>query len=64
MFIPVLPNSLIDFVCSPLPYIIGINPSLIKELDSMEMEDALVIDLEKKKFVMKVRYTMYHNYVL
>ena len=39
VFIPVLPTSLIDFVCSPLPYIIGINPSCIKQLDELEMEE-------------------------
>ena len=54
VFIPVLPSSLIDFVCSPLPYIIGISPSTIKQLDTMEMDEAVVIDLEKKKFFMKV----------
>ena len=55
VFIPVLPSSLIDFVCSPLPYIIGINPSCIKQIETMEtMEEALIVDLEKKKFVRKV----------
>ena len=42
VFIPVLPTSLIDFVCSPLPYIIGINPSCIKQLDELEMEEVRV----------------------
>ena len=36
VFIPVLPSNLIDFVCSPLPYLIGMNPSCLKQLDSME----------------------------
>lgn len=42
VFIPVLPTSLIDFVCSPLPYIIGINPSCLKQLDDLEMEEVCV----------------------
>ena len=61
VFIPVLPGSLIDFVCSPLPYIIGINPSCIKQIETMEtMEEALIVDLEKKKFVRKVTYIHIH----
>lgn len=37
-FIPVLPNSLIDFCGSPLPFIIGINPSMAKKLDKLDIE--------------------------
>ena len=60
VFIPVLPGSLIDFFCSPLPYIIGINPSCIKQIETMEtMEEALIVDLEKKKFVRKVMNDFY-----
>ena len=55
VFIPVLPSSLIDFVCSPLPYIIGISPACIKQIDTMEtMEEAVIIDLDKKKFIRQV----------
>jgi len=54
VFIPVLPTSLIDFVCSPLPYMMGIHPSCIKHLEDLEMEEAVVVDLEKKKFVRKI----------
>ena len=39
----------------PLPYIIDINPSCIKQIETMEtMEEALIVDLEKKKFIRKV----------
>jgi hypothetical protein len=55
VFIPILPGALIDFCCSPLPYIIGMNPSLIPSLDQMDtMEEALVVDLDKKKFAKKI----------
>ena len=36
VFIPVLPGALIDFCCSPLPYLMGMHPSLIPALDEME----------------------------
>ena len=58
MFIPVLPSSLIDFVCSPLPYIIGLNPASCKQFDDMEMEEAVIINLDKGKFLKKVRACM------
>ena len=37
-FIPVLPSGLIDFCCSPMPFIMGINPSMVKQLDHLEIE--------------------------
>ncbi|XP_003388654.1 PREDICTED: DENN domain-containing protein 2A-like [Amphimedon queenslandica] len=54
-FIPVLPDELIDFCGSPLPCIFGISPSMVKKLDHLEieMEEALVVDLDKRKFVRK-----------
>ena len=64
VFIPVLPSGLIDFVCSPLPYIIGINPSCIKQIETMEtMEEALIVDLEKKKFVRKVKLKLSYLHI-
>ena len=57
----VLPSGLIDFVCSPLPYIIGINPSCIKQIETMEtMEETLIVDLEKK-FIRKVHENKYYS---
>lgn len=49
-----LPSSLIDFVCSPLPYIIGINPASCQRFDDMDMDEAVVIHLDKGKFLKKV----------
>ena len=61
VFIPILPSGLIDFVCSPLPYIIGINPSCIKQIETMEtMEETLIVDLEKK-FIRKVHENKYYS---
>ena len=37
-FIPVLPSSLIDFCCSPMPFIIGINPDMAKQLDHLDLQ--------------------------
>ena len=36
VFIPVLPGALIDFCCSPLPYLMGMSPTLIPALDEMD----------------------------
>ena len=42
IFIPVLPNKLIDFCCSPLPYILGILPQNLPLLEDMDMEEVRV----------------------
>ncbi|KAK3598780.1 hypothetical protein CHS0354_020893 [Potamilus streckersoni] len=47
-FIPVLPSQMIDVVCSPVPYIIGITSSQLQKALSLPIEELLVVDLDKK----------------
>ncbi|XP_075921520.1 DENN domain-containing protein 2B-like isoform X2 [Petromyzon marinus] len=53
-YIPVLPPSLIDTVCSPTPFIMGLQSSSLGLLDGQPMEEVLLVDLCKKKFLKKV----------
>jgi len=56
IFIPVLPQSLIDYVCSPVPFVIGVlsnHKAYIEELrqDGQMEEDVLKVDLDTGKII-------------
>ncbi|XP_060565637.1 uncharacterized protein LOC132724716 isoform X2 [Ruditapes philippinarum] len=51
-FIPVLPSDMIDVVCSPTPYIIGITASLLPKLTDLPIdENVLIVDIDKRSFI-------------
>ncbi|XP_071954866.1 uncharacterized protein [Antedon mediterranea] len=50
VYIPILPEKLIDMVCSPTPYIVGMLSIGIPKLDELPLDEALVIDLDARDF--------------
>ncbi|XP_033117136.1 DENN domain-containing protein 2A-like isoform X2 [Anneissia japonica] len=50
VYIPILPEKLIDMVCSPTPYIIGMLSIGIPKLDDLPLDEVLVIDLDSRDF--------------
>ncbi|KAL0478267.1 hypothetical protein AKO1_008526, partial [Acrasis kona] len=49
VFIPVLPKSLIDYVCSPVPFVVGVLSIHKSIVDTMPMEEVLFVDLDHDK---------------
>lgn len=49
MFIPVLPRSLLDYVCSPVPFVVGVLSIYRKIVDTMPMEEVIYVDLDADK---------------
>lgn len=49
IFVPVLPNSIIETVLSPSPFIVGIHSSLMKNLPKDGIESHLLIDIDNEK---------------
>ncbi|XP_013420108.1 DENN domain-containing protein 1A isoform X2 [Lingula anatina] len=47
LYIPVLPEHLLDYVSAPMPYLIGIHASLMEKARKMELGDAVVLDADK-----------------
>ncbi|CAH1787403.1 unnamed protein product [Owenia fusiformis] len=45
-FIPVLPSALIDIVCSPTPYIIGVLSDCVPQLEGLPMDEVLIVNLD------------------
>ncbi|XP_041090278.1 DENN domain-containing protein 1A-like isoform X3 [Polyodon spathula] len=46
VYIPVLPQHLIDYCCAPMPYLIGVHSSLMERVKSMALEDVVVLNVD------------------
>uniref|UniRef100_A0A9L0I9L8 DENN domain containing 2C n=1 Tax=Equus asinus TaxID=9793 RepID=A0A9L0I9L8_EQUAS len=53
-YIPVLPASMIDIVCSPTPFLIGILSCSLPQLQELPIEEVLIVDLCADKFLQEV----------
>jgi len=49
IFIPILPRSMMSYVCAPMPFFIGVSKNHIDELKSMPMEEVTFVDLDANK---------------
>lgn len=50
-FIPVLPPSMIDIVCCPTPFLVGLLSSSLPKLKELPVEEALMVDLGADRFL-------------
>ena len=46
LFLPLLPAALLEALCSPTPFLVGLPASLREEVDWPGMEDVVVVDLD------------------
>ncbi|KAL5233179.1 hypothetical protein ACI65C_000589 [Semiaphis heraclei] len=46
IFIPVLPQSLVDYLLAPMPYLIGLPHSLFQSLQRNELGDVVILDAD------------------
>ncbi|XP_040391474.1 DENN domain-containing protein 2C isoform X2 [Cygnus olor] len=53
-YIPVLPTSMIDIVCSPTPFLIGILSCSLPQLQDLPVEEVLIVDLCADRFLQEV----------
>jgi len=51
VLIPILPKKMIDFCCSPTPFVVGLLSSNIPLLRDLPMEEVVIVDLDEKKFI-------------
>uniref|UniRef100_A0A8D0MFW3 DENN domain containing 2A n=1 Tax=Sus scrofa TaxID=9823 RepID=A0A8D0MFW3_PIG len=50
-YIPVLPPAMVDIVCSPTPFLIGLLTSSLPLLRELPLEEVLVVDLANNRFL-------------
>ncbi|XP_011850888.1 PREDICTED: DENN domain-containing protein 2A [Mandrillus leucophaeus] len=53
-YIPVLPPAMVDIVCSPTPFLIGLLSSSLPLLRELPLEEVLVVDLVNSRFLRQV----------
>uniref|UniRef100_A0A671SQF8 Suppression of tumorigenicity 5 protein-like n=1 Tax=Sinocyclocheilus anshuiensis TaxID=1608454 RepID=A0A671SQF8_9TELE len=53
-FIPVLPTSMVDIVCCPTPFLVGILSSSLPKLKELPVEETLMVDLGKDRFIRQI----------
>uniref|UniRef100_A0A3P9AF54 UDENN domain-containing protein n=1 Tax=Esox lucius TaxID=8010 RepID=A0A3P9AF54_ESOLU len=46
VYIPVLPQHLIDYCCAPMPYLIGVHSSLMEKVRGMTLDDVVVLNVD------------------
>ncbi|XP_056132658.1 DENN domain-containing protein 2A-like [Lampris incognitus] len=50
-YIPVLPSAMLDIVCTPTPFIVGLLSSSLPQLTDLPLEEVLVVDLGKSRLL-------------
>ncbi|KAI5614641.1 suppression of tumorigenicity 5 protein [Silurus asotus] len=50
-FIPVLPSAMVDIVCCPTPFLVGILSSSLPKLKELPVEEALMVHLGTDRFI-------------
>lgn len=50
-YIPVLPCDMLDIVCTPTPFFVGLLSSSLPSLSQLPLEEVLVVDLGKRRFL-------------
>ncbi|XP_023816287.1 DENN domain-containing protein 1A isoform X2 [Oryzias latipes] len=46
VYIPVLPQHLLDYCCAPMPYLIGVHSSLMEKVRGMALDDVVVLNVD------------------
>ena len=49
IFIPVLPVQLMDYLCAPMPYLIGVPEPIMKRTRRSELGDVVILDADNNR---------------
>ncbi|XP_019738599.1 DENN domain-containing protein 2A-like isoform X1 [Hippocampus comes] len=50
-YIPALPSAMLDVVCTPTPFIVGLLTGSLPQLSELPLEEVLVVNLGKSRFL-------------
>ncbi|KAJ0015585.1 hypothetical protein NQD34_009205 [Periophthalmus magnuspinnatus] len=50
-YVPVLPSDMLDIVCTPTPFFVGLLSSSLPHLTELPLEEVLVVDLGSRRFL-------------
>ncbi|KAM4532001.1 DENN domain-containing protein 1A isoform 2-T2 [Fundulus diaphanus] len=46
VYIPVLPQHLLDYCCAPMPFLIGVHASLMEKVQTMALDDVVLLNVD------------------
>ena len=46
IFLPILPATLLDYLASPIPYLIGLPAQFLPRLRTLPLEEVVIVDLD------------------
>ncbi|XP_041815412.1 DENN domain-containing protein 1A isoform X2 [Chelmon rostratus] len=46
VYIPVLPQHLLDYCCAPMPYLIGVHSSLLEKVRGLALDDVVILNVD------------------
>ncbi|XP_047228782.1 DENN domain-containing protein 1A isoform X3 [Girardinichthys multiradiatus] len=46
VYIPVLPQHLLDYCCAPMPFLIGVHSSLMEKVQGMTLDDVVLLNVD------------------
>ncbi|KAM4720450.1 DENN domain-containing protein 1A isoform 2-T2 [Anableps anableps] len=46
VYIPVLPQHLLDYCCAPMPFLIGVHSSLMEKVQGMALDDVVLLNVD------------------
>jgi hypothetical protein len=47
IFIPVLPETLLDYLSAPMPFLVGVHSSLAPKINGLNLEEVVYCDLDR-----------------
>jgi len=50
IFLPVLPESFLDYLTAPMPFLVGVHASLVPEMKKLPCDDVFVLNLDDGSF--------------
>ncbi|GAB1602840.1 suppression of tumorigenicity 5 protein-like isoform X1 [Argonauta hians] len=53
-YVPILPSNMLEIVCSPTPYLVGILSTHLSDLKNMPIDEVVILDLDRKHFVSNI----------
>eukprot|EP01104_Vermistella_antarctica_P000352 TRINITY_DN1043_c1_g1_i1.p1 TRINITY_DN1043_c1_g1~~TRINITY_DN1043_c1_g1_i1.p1 ORF type:complete len:956 (+),score=166.81 TRINITY_DN1043_c1_g1_i1:479-3346(+) len=51
IYVPVLPRSLLNFCCAPMPFVVGVLETYLPEVGNLPLDEVMIVDLDDNEFI-------------
>eukprot|EP01117_Protostelium_nocturnum_P009442 TRINITY_DN3368_c0_g1_i3.p1 TRINITY_DN3368_c0_g1~~TRINITY_DN3368_c0_g1_i3.p1 ORF type:complete len:691 (+),score=220.62 TRINITY_DN3368_c0_g1_i3:186-2258(+) len=64
VYIPILPQPLLTYTCAPMPFLVGVLSCNKKELLSLPIDEALILDVDNGQFIRPIPENSHYKKVI